>query len=1365
MGVIEAVKYQPLIDNFSGENLYFYGMKRFLASLSIRLTALCALLAMPIIGNAENSVPDFSFIHYTTDNGLPSNRVRDIAQDSDGFIWFATDGGLVRFDGVKPQTFIPQAKDQKEDDIFVLSVCPYGRNLLVGTDHSLYIYNPESESVEPFAIKYPKEITQRLSGAVRNIRVESTGVIWVSVEGKGIFRINVDGMVTGLFAPPQVPNDGGVLYIDNDDTVWCVFNTHNDGVYKFDRSGGVFRPFVIKVNGQEFKAGGYTMTRDSNGDFWLGTKDKGLVRFNGRSGEGWIPDPSTGRPGSDLWHIHSICQYSSTRLLVGSDSGLSLVDMNTGETRVYAFDELSPNGLSDRFVYTVMKDAEGGFWIGTFYYGVNYLSHETNRFRKWTHSRFSNSVSGNVVSRLCEDSNGNIWIGTADGGLSMYDPGSSLFRHYSLDGSNFIDNINALCADGNKLWVGTYSRGAGYLDISTGKMTRIPTSTGNDYSCYAIRKDSQGTIWMASTNTLTRYDAEKREFVDVLKVTAWINDIDEDRSGELWISTQGAGLYRYNPATRKYVNFVSNNFKGSLPHNHINSVEIDSAGEILIATPKGVYVYDKDGNIFKPVRADAEGIVAQAVMRSGNDLWVPTLSGLVYLRGDGQHTTYTRRDGLSDNQFVAGASLQASDGKIYFGTIRGFSMVDPLEVRSKAAAPKLIFTSLEVEDKSVYVGDRRLPQSLNSIDKLTLSHDDYSFSIYFAALSYANPEANTYRYMLEGYDKTWRDAGKENRASYSNVPPGKYTLRIKGANSDDVWNEEGISLPIEIRPAWYASIWMKIIYGVLIVAALLWIIKSFLRRSDKLHKKELDRIANNQEKEMYRSKLSFFTVVAHEIRTPVSLIMGPLEKVLESKEKFSPEVREDLMILDRNARRLLSLVNQLLDFRKVENHSMITAFHHENITALVEGVADRFRPSVEHKGGRLLVDCGDTDIYADVDPEALVKLLSNLLNNARKFTKDEIRVRCRILPSGDRFELMVSDNGMGISRDNHDKIFKPFFQIIDNINESKGGTGLGLSIVKSIAESHGGDVSIESTPGEGATFRVVLPLKQSNVMPVEGTDKDVRLGSRAPELPAAAGNSEGNNKPLLLVVDDNEEMLQFIASNFEKEYDVITALNGKDALERMKSCQVSLIICDWMMPVMDGVEFLKKVRSDENYSHIPFVMLTAKTDNVSKIETMKSGADAYVEKPFSIGFLEARIGNLLKMRELLRQKFSESPLEPISTIAPTHVDNEFLQKLQSLIEDNFSNPELNIDFIAEQLGISRSGLYYKINALANVSPKELIEITRLKKAAQLLREGKYRVNEICYMVGFGSASYFSRCFRKQFGVTPGEFQHNCEHND
>ncbi len=1301
---------------------------------------------------ADFHAPEFNFLHYTTENGLPSNCVRDIVQDSDGFMWFATDGGLVRFDGLATRVFTPLMDDGLERDIFIMSVCRYGEKLLVGTDHRVYVYNPEMECLAPLEVKYPESIGERISGTVHDISADSNGNIWVSVGGKGVFRVSKEGEATGYFAFPEVQNYIGMVYVDSNDSVWCVSNVDYGGVYRYDRNVGKFMPFVITIDGVREPLGGMAISSDSHGDYWLGTWNKGLVKFNGRTGEG--KKMMTENASVGALHVHAVTQYSPTMLLVGSDSGLTLVDMNTGESKVYGYDELNAESLNDKFVYKAVVDSEGGLWVGTYYRGVNYLRPGSQRFRRWDPSRFANSVSGNVVVRLCEDNSGFIWIGTADGGLCRYDPENQVFRSYPLSGSRDPENVNALCADGNKIWVGTYTKGAGVLDASTGSWHRIPVDGETYSSCYAIHKDSKGRIWMAATEWLAKYNPEKDLFERICNLKAWINDIDEDRDGNLWICTQGKGLFRYDPETGTYENYRATGEPDALPHDHVNGVKIDNENVVYVATTYGVYVYDRAGNIFKRVNNSNERCIVHSIEKSGDDLWFSTMSGLVNLKPDGYSRTYTRLDGLSDNQFIPGASLHASDGKIYYGTIHGFCMVDPMEVRSKGKAPVIKFTGLDIVNSNVSVGDPRLPSSLNSIDRLVLTHADHTFSVYFSALSYANPGGNTYRYRLEGFDKAWHDAGKENRATYSNLPPGTYTLRVKAANSDGVWNEEGIALKIEVKPAWYASALMKALYVILGAALLLLGVRYTLWRMERHHIVELDRISSNKEKEMYRSKLSFFTVVAHEIRTPVSLIIGPLEKILESSEKFSPAVKDDLHVIDRNARRLLSLVNQLLDFKRVEDNALPVGFRHEKIVPLVESVVERFRPSVEHNGGTLTTDFPDKDLTVDVDPEAVTKLVSNLLNNARKFTKDSIHVECRLLPGGHQFMISVADNGIGIKKENRDKIFKPFFQILDNINESKGGTGLGLSIVKSVADAHGGTINVESTPGKGSKFIAVLPVSHENVVPaeepIESSGDDAAMLHHHEEPDPGA-------KPALLVVDDNEEMVKFISSSFESNYDVVTASDGKEALKRMSERSVSLIICDWMMPVMDGVEFLKAVRKDENYSHIPFVMLTAKTDNVSKIETMRFGADAYVEKPFSIGFLEARIENLLEMRSMLRRKFSGSPLEPITTLASTPVDNELLSKLQALIEENFSNPALNVDFIADHLGISRSGLYSKIRTLANVTPNELIQITRLKKAAELLAEGKYRVNEICYMVGFNSSSYFSRCFQKQFGEKPGEF--------
>lgn len=1316
------------------------------------------ILILLLIGSnaaGEFRAPEFRFEHINTDQGLPSNRVRDIVQDDEGFMWFATDGGLVRYDGNKTKIFVPYSPVNPEKEIFVMKLATYKGGLLIGTDNGLFSYDPYKESLEILPVLYNDNIRDRISGLIHSIAVDSKGVLWISVENKGVFKISNDGEVTNNYKFPEVNNNISKIFIDGSDIVWCISNTQNGDVFKLDSRNSKFKSFPITVKGKQKKFGGTSMMCDVNGDYWLGTWESGLLKFNGRNGEGKIFCEDEKMP---AWHIHSITQYNPGMLLVGSDSGLMLFDVNSGEYKLYHPDELDPESLSGRFIYPVTKDSEGGIWIGTFYRGVNYLSKSVGRFNKWQHSRFTNSVSGNVVSRICEDKEGCIWVGSADGGLSRFDPRKREFRHYPLSGIMETDNINALGADGDKLWVGTYSKGTGVLDISTGKWKPIEVEGTNNTSCYAICIDSNGRVWGSATETLTLYNPKKEVFETVSNLKAWINDIEEDSNGNLWISTQGSGLFRYNPVTEKWVNYKATGKEGSLLHNHINSISIFEGNDVLVATPAGVCHYLPGKDTFVPLEGFPEGLSAYSIEKSGIYYWISTKKGLVSLPQDGKPKIYTVSDGLSDNQFMPGASCHASDGTIYYGSIKGFSGVNPLNAVEKETAPKIKFTSLDIINEPVEVGDPHLPSSLNSIDKLVLGSGDHTFTIYFSALSYSNPQNNDYLYQLEGFDKTWHDPGKDRRATYSNLPPGTYTFRVKAANADGVWNDEGISLKIEVKPVWYLSTLMKLLYLVCILGFILLATRYVLWRMEKSHASELERISNNQEKEMFRSKLKFFTVVAHEIRTPVSLIIGPLEKVLESQEKFSPKIKDSLNVIDRNAHHLLSLVNQLLDYKKVEDNALPVGFRREEIIPIIENILLRFKPTMEQKGIKLLTNFPDPKMEVDVDPEAITKLVSNLLNNAMKFTKDSIKVSCEIIPDSNFFNISVADNGIGISKENREKIFNPFFQVMDNINDTKGGTGLGLSIVKSVVEAHGGEIKLESEPGKGSIFTVILPIRHKDTL-VISKNKEFADSGEDFELSRSTNidDSENPKNPVLLIVDDNPEMVDFISSHYETRYDVLVASNGKEALEKMKTSQVSLIISDWMMPEMDGEEFLKKVRKDENYSHIPFVMLTAKTDNVSKISTMKSGADAYVEKPFSIGYLDARIENLLEMRELLRKKYSRSPLEPITTIAQTQVDNELLTKLQRLIEENFSNPNLSVDFLADRLAISRSGLYSKIRALADVTPNELIQITRLKKAAELLAENKYRINEICYMVGFNSSSYFSRCFHKQFGMNPGEF--------
>lgn len=640
------------------------------------------------------------------------------------------------------------------------------------------------------------------------------------------------------------------------------------------------------------------------------------------------------------------------------------------------------------------------------------------------------------------------------------------------------------------------------------------------------------------------------------------------------------------------------------------------------------------------------------------------------------------------------------------------------------------------------------------MEELELSYKENAFSLLYASLSYCTPNKNKYAYKLEGFDKDWNYVGSQNKATYTNLPAGTYLFKVKATNNDGIWNEKGTSLKITIHPPFYWSTASKLLYFVLVCIAFGFVIRFIIKRTEKKHTAEINKLNANKEKEVHEAKIKFFTMIAHEIRTPVSLIIGPLEKIMKSPVSLPSTVRDDLNIIDRNSQRLLFLVNQLLDFRKVEQEGMKMKFASQNIHQLLKAVCERFEPFIAQHGARLTVKYPEADFTAIVDSEAVTKLVSNLLTNASKYTKDEVTLTCIVQPEQHTFIIRVTDNGIGISKEEQKKIFHPFYQAMDN----KPGTGIGLSIVKSIVESHNGCIEVESEVNKGSSFIVTLPVEQVQVLP-QDTGTSLLNNPTIPEgiLQEDLSGSPIKHKPTMLIVDDNEEMLNFLSSSLTDKYSILTAEDGIEALNKLKENEVTLIVSDWMMPRMDGVEFCKAIRTNQATSHIPFILLTAKTDTNSKIEGMDCGADAYIEKPFSMQYLEACIKNLVDLRNLLRQKFSKMPLVPLNSIANNSMDDKFLTRMNEIIEENFSNPELSVDFLAEKLCISRSGLFAKIKTLANITPNELIQVVRLKKAAILLAENKYRINEICYMVGFNNPSYFSKCFQKQFGMKPGEF--------
>ena len=1291
----------------------------------------CLMTLLPLWSKDDNR-----YRNITMNDGLAANAVRNIVQDRNGFIWFGTDNGLCRYDGVKVQHY---RINELGGNQYISSLLVTDDGLYVGTEKGVFLLSFERQSFEKQNLD--------IHSAVTSMTLDKEGVLWISTLGQGVWQMIQKTGKVNHYDFKETSGSVAQVLIDNSNQVWTVTNWGTPVVHRLNRLHNRFE--AVNLDFAE-NYNSLRMLQTKDGRLWLGTWESGLLQLHSDGRVEQVLNPKLTNVGN---HIHTLFERDDHCICIGCDDGVICLNPNTHEWHRL----IEQQSLADRFVYAITSDMEGGLWIGTFYGGVNYISPVGKRFEAFS---MENGLHGNVIARFCEDRKGRMWVASDDGGLMCYSPKAQHFTNYPHQELLSRQNVHALCVDGDELWIGTYTNGVIVLNVETGDLrhymqAQAPHSLDNS-SSYAICCDSRGDIWVATMEGLNRFDRTRHDFERIGKVDALTIDIDEDRDGNLWLSTQGGGLWKYqtrNGQFKTYTHHEGNDL--SLPDDQVNCSLVDESGRLWVGTLGGLCLYDSENDHFKLVSLDVPNHNIMGIVEDQGVLWLSTEKGIVKYEPK-QIQRFTLHDGLVSEQFQPNSCIKASDGRIYFGSTTGFNSFYPYQIKTNSVTPPVYITSVEIMNREERTAEGQ-PLDLALTKEIVLDYDDARMlTLSFASLSYCSPEKNQYAYILEGFDRDWNNVGNQNRATYTNIPAGTYIFRVKATNNDGVWSSDEATLTIIVHPPLWWSWYAKLFYLFLIVAAIWYYVRFRLKRAEYRHQREMQRLNEQKEKEVREARLNFFTMIAHEIRTPVSLIIGPLEKIMK---RDNPS--EDMRVIDRNAHRLLELVNQLLDFRKVEQHSLVMHFAPQNIRQLMMSVSERFTPTFEQGNKLFTVDYPDEHFTAIIDKEAVTKVISNLLTNANKYTNNEVRLSCQVDPDGEHFRIVVSDNGIGIREEDRSRLFEPFFQAQDN----KPGTGIGLNIVKNIVDLHHGTISVSSEVGKGSTFTIVLPVAQEQSE--QFTADSLRSSDEnTADSKQISVKSSVNNKPqmvskqnasTMLIVDDSEDMVSFLGNHFKEKYEVLTAGDGIEALDILRNHEVSIIISDWMMPRMDGAELCRRVRLDPMTSHIPFVMLTAKTDNDSKVEGMDVGADTYIEKPFSIQYLEACIRNMLEMRRRLIEKFSTQPLEPVTEIASNPTDNEFLLEMKKVIEENFSNSELNVNYLAEKLNISRSGLFAKIKTLADVTPNEMIQIVRLKRAAELLLEKKYTISEIGYMVGFSNPSYFSKCFQKQFGVRPMDY--------
>lgn len=1314
----------------------------------------------------------FRFIRYEVEQGLPSNSVRSIVQDRQGFMWFGTEGGLARFDGSQFKVFRNISGDTSSlgnNYIFSLYEDTKG-TFWVGTDEGIYCYAPQTETFTPFTVRTGSGTA--ITHNITSIQEDKQGNIWFGTLGQGVFRYEQTSETLHQYLLPGENSANQILclFFDRAGTLWMSAKQSGETLYRLDFSTQQFIPVSLRTNHEklsEFTV--YALAEDTGGYLWLGTWKHGICRLDKLTGE--IKTFLSQRNETKrMLHIHSITTYQPDILLVGSDDGLSCFHTKTGLTEQTVACEDENNSLSGKFVYPIYKDKEGGIWTGTYYGGVNYAAPAKGSFRGYAPSPLRNSVSGYIISCFCEDAAGNIWIGSDDGGLNYLNRKEGTFRQIPAEkGPNSLSyhNIHALCTDDNKLWIGTYSGGLNVLDLNTGHIRLYLPEEGNPHSIdgnsiYSVFRDSDGEIWIGSMFGITIYVREKDHFARVKQVGTTTLDMVEDNQRNIWFATLGKGLLRYNKENRKWEQYLhKTGDSGTLPSNQINSLCMDKTQQLWVGTDNGLCRYDAATRSFRRIPLKLPNNTICSIVSEGENLWLGTMQGLIcYSTATGAHQTFYKSDGLQSDQFNPKACCLTSDGELYMGTINGFNVIRPRSVSRNAYVPPVQITNIQLFNKDLPIDREGILKAAPALsDQIELSYKEDVLNIEYAALSYSVPAKNQYKYILEGFDKDWNYVGNQRKATYTNLPAGTFRFRVAGSNNDGIWNEAGASLRVVKHPPFWQTTVAYILYLFIFVVALFLILYNIRRRTEKRHAGKIRQLETEKEKEVHDAKINFFTLIAHEIRTPVSLIIGPLEKIMNGSNPLPEGVYNDLKVINRNSQRLLQLVNQLLDFRKAEQGTFVLRPARYNIVELLQNLHDRFYPLVQQKGLSFTFEAETSELEVVTDAEALTKIVSNLLTNAAKYAQTQIALSCRL--SGSCFIIEVADDGPGIQTEEQDHIFRPFYQVAQM---HKPGTGIGLSLVKLLTDALHGEVSVESKPGEQTLFALRFPLTQpeTNNIPSPPAEPEILFTPEETIENRLDTQPETNDKtrPDLLIVEDNADMCHFLQESFVSSYNVYTVTNGQEGLDWLHTHTADLIISDVMMPILDGISFCKEVKSDLQFSHIPFVLLTAKTDTASKLSGFRNGADVFIEKPFSCEVLKAQIDNLLKSRRMLQRKFSEKPFVSLKTIAGNPADEEFLVRMNNIIEQNCPNVEFSIDVLATELGISRSGLFAKIKHLAEMTPNELIQLVRLKKAAELLATRQYRINEICYKVGFNNPSYFSKCFQKQFGVLPKDFINN-----
>ncbi len=1366
-----------------------------------------------------------TFDQISTNEGLSNPDVRTITRDSIGFMWFGTSNGLNRFDGYVMRVYKPIANDPKsisDTDIRSLYVDRLG-TLWVGTyAGGLLRYNHHEDTFR----RIPQNTDAR-SRNIGSIYQDRAGVLWLGTEhGLSKYDPRTDEFLNYHYdsGNSNCLSDNTVMHVITDshgEGVWAT--TLNGGLNRFQPNKNLWTQFIHdSKNPQSLPSGQLSVLREilnRSQRLWIGSKT-GLIEFDRDRNLFTLHDHKDGDP-TTLAHnwVTSVVGGEDGQLWIGTPTGLDLFDLSNMQAthihnRVEGIDQ--PN-IHVRCLFLDKKNSQ--LWIGSRFTGVFRLALNQKKFAHYKHNPLAENTlrSGNVTS-VIQDRYGIVWIGMF-GGLDSFDPQTGAFTHYSHDPRNTnslaMENVTTLyqSRDG-RLWIGTSFGGLDELDLSR-RFFKHHSNVGA-LDVRAVHEDNDGVIWIGTREDpnagLDSYNTKTGGMFHFPRTGPQnILGITGGRGEYLWICDH-AGLFRFEKTSGIFT------LLGSDPSDHgghsvakATGAHEDRDGFLWVGTTDGLKRIDLSTGKSQHFSV-LDGFASDEILgikEDGNGkLWLRTAKGIT--RFDSKNYKVRNFDISNFRSDAFEINRRSNEEGVMFFPLGpdGFVAFHPDSIKDDVNIPSVVLTDFKIANKSVVpaVPGSPLKQTITVSKEITLSHSDNMFSFEFAALDYTAPSKNQYAYKMEGFDKEWIQSGNVNTATYTNLDPGRYTFRVKGSNNDGLWNEQGASITVIITPPWWKTMWAYGAYVLLVASILYSIHRVRMNRIHLAHELQLEHLEAEKMHEIDRMKSRFFANISHEFRTPLTLILGPIQKWKRHSERSrtkwsevkNPEVglaldssavptqsglpqndaaelHRDMSMAERNAHRLLGLINQLLDLSKLEAGAMKLHASRMNIVPLVKGIANSFESSAGMRGIALTVSAEEEEIEVYCDKDMVEKILSNLLSNAFKFTPEGGSVKVEITKPKSQtsklIELSVSDTGIGIPADHLDKVFDRFYQVDASQTREQEGSGLGLALVKELVELHHGTIQAQSEVGRGTTFTVRLPLGRSHLrdkeivaapVSAEPTMHEIEGAIAEKVVEEAREEAESEHakgeKPIVLVVEDNADVRAYIKDYLVPAYQVAEARDGAEGIEKAQEIIPDLIISDVMMPKKDGYAMCRELKTDEKTSHVPVILLTAKAASGDKIEGLESGADDYLVKPFEPKELVARVKNLIALRRKLRERFSKGvPLKP-GEIAVTSMDDTFLQRLMAVVEKRMGDEKFSVEELGHEVGMSRVQIHRKLTALTNHSASEFIRHVRLHRAMDMLMKDAGTVSEIAYSVGFSSPAYFTKCFHEQFGKTPAEIR-------